>query len=72
MGRYFVERQDDGGCASKTLRDAIHSLMKIVSHFLQKESIEYISKDIIRCDSITNNFSKEKETFTYMQVELNF
>lgn len=44
MGRYFVERQDDGGCASKTLRDAIHSLMKIVSHFFQKKVLNMLSK----------------------------
>jgi len=44
MGRYFVERQDDGGCASKTLRDAIHSLMKIVSHFLQKKVLNIFPK----------------------------
>lgn len=33
-----------------------------------KRSIEYIFQDFIRCDSTANNFSKEKEIFTYMWV----
>lgn len=37
-------------------------------YLLAEECIEYISQDFIRCDSTTNNFSKEKETFTYMLV----
>lgn len=63
----FCERHDDGCCASKPRHDAIPSLMKVSSHFLP-ECIEYISQDFIRCDSTTNNFSKEKKTFTYMLV----
>ena len=37
-------------------------------HLLADACIEYISQDFIRCDSTANNFSKEKETFTYMLV----
>ena len=48
----FCERHDDGCWASKPRHDAIPSLMKVSS----------------RCDSTANNFSKEKETFTYMLV----
>ena len=67
----FCERHDDGCWASKPRHDAIPSLMKVSSHF-SKESIEYIFQDFIRCDSTANNFSKEKETFTYMRVVYNF
>lgn len=60
----YCERHDDGCWASKPRHDAIPSLMKVSSHFLQKESIEYIFQDFIRCDSTANNFSEEKEIFT--------
>ena len=64
----FCERHDDGCWASKPRHDAIPSLMKVSSHFLPKNVLNIFLKTSSGVIPPTNNFSKEKETFTYMLV----